>query len=44
MAAGAADAVTAGRILERAGSRLRPALSMIEGSHGSGETGAEKRR
>jgi len=44
MAAGATDAATAGRILERAGSRLRPALSMIEGSHGSGETGAEKRR
>jgi N-acetylmuramic acid 6-phosphate etherase len=39
MAAGAADADAAGRILERAGRRLRPALSMIEGSHGSGKIG-----
>jgi N-acetylmuramic acid 6-phosphate etherase len=39
MAAGAADADAADRILERAGRRLRPALSMIEGSHGSGKTG-----
>jgi N-acetylmuramic acid 6-phosphate etherase len=43
MAAGAADADAADRILERAGRRLRPALSMIEGSQGSGKIGEEKR-
>jgi N-acetylmuramic acid 6-phosphate etherase len=44
MAAGAVDADAADRILERAGRRLRPALSMIEGSRGSGKIGEEKRR
>jgi N-acetylmuramic acid 6-phosphate etherase len=44
MAAGVADADAADRILERAGRRLRPALSMIEGSHGSGKIGEENRR
>jgi N-acetylmuramic acid 6-phosphate etherase len=39
MAAGAADVAAANRILESAGRRLRPALSMIEGSPGSGKTG-----
>ncbi len=39
MAAGAADVATAGRLLERAGRRLRPALSMIEGSNSSDNTG-----
>jgi N-acetylmuramic acid 6-phosphate etherase len=44
MAAGVADADAADRILERAGRRLRPALSMIEGSRGSGKIGEENRR
>jgi hypothetical protein len=37
-------AVASGRIPGYAGSSPRPALSMIEGSYGSGETGEEKRR
>jgi hypothetical protein len=41
---GVGYAVASGRIPGYAGSSLRPTLSIIEGSYGSGETGEQKRR